>query len=201
MRRRPALSLSVPPLGGARAAVLHRPHPNVEALGRQLGAIGLAWEAHWPELPPACLGCDYAFFDVDRGFDAQFPWGPGEAPMPNVALIGSEAPGRIEWALSMGADAQMLLPVGASGVHAALLLARAAFDARRALEAEAEALRARLNERQTVVRAVLILAATGLGEEAAYAELRRRAQAARVTIEEAAARVAAGGGRAVGRRP
>jgi len=135
---------------------------------------------------------------VDRGHDAQFPWKPGEAPMPTVALIGSEAPGRIEWALAMGADTQMLKPVGAGGVYAALLLARAAFEARRALEAETQALRARLSERQTVVRAVLALAATGLGEEAAYAELRRRATAWRVTIEEAAGRLVAGG--AVGRR-
>jgi AmiR/NasT family two-component response regulator len=182
MRRR----LLVPELGGARAAILHRPHPTVDALGRQLSAIGLAWEAHWPDLPPAALGADYAFFDVDRGHDAQFPWEPGQAPMPTVALIGSEAPGRIEWALAMGADAPMLKPVGGSGAYAALLLARAAFESRRALEGQAEALRARLGERQTVVRAVLLLAATGLGEEAAYAELRRRATAGRVTIEEAA---------------
>lgn len=196
MRRR----LHVPALGGARAAILHRPHATVEALGRQLSAIGLAWEAHWPDLPPAALAADYAFFDVDRGFDAQFPWEPGQAPMPTVALIGSEAPGRIEWALSMGADASMLKPVGAGGAYAALLIARAAFEGRHALLAEAEALRARLSERQTVVRAVLLLAASGLGEEAAYAELRRRAQGARVTIEEAAARIAArgpAGGRAL----
>lgn len=194
--------LAVPELGGARAAILHRPHATVEALGRQLSAIGLTWEAHWPDLPPAALGADFAVFDVDRGHDAQFPWKPGEAPMPAIALIGSEAPGRIEWALSMGADAQLLKPVGAGGAFAALLIARAAFDARRALEASARDLRARLAERQTVVRAVLILAAAGLGEEGAYAELRRRASAARVTIEEAARLVAGpGGGRVVDRRP
>jgi AmiR/NasT family two-component response regulator len=174
----------------------------VDTLGRQLSAIGLSWEAHWPDLPPAALGADYVFFDVDRGHDAQFPWEPGRAPMPTVALIGSEAPGRIEWALSMGADAPMLKPIGGSGAYAALLLARAAFESRRALEAEAEALRARVGERQTVVRAVLLLVATGLGEEAAYAELRRRATAQRVTIEAAARGLVQDprGGRAVDRR-
>ena len=47
------------------------------------------------------LAADFLFFDADLGHDAQFPWAPGAAPMPPIALIGSEAPGRIEWALSI----------------------------------------------------------------------------------------------------
>lgn len=193
------MRLRVPDLGGARALVLHRPHPTVQALARQLSAIGLSHEAHWPDLPPSALGADFVIFDMDRGHDEQFPWSPGEAPMPLIALIGSEAPGRVEWALRMGADAQLLKPVGDSGVYSALLIARAAFEARRALAGEIAALRARLAERQTVVRAVTLLAAGG-DDEAAYAELRRLAMAGRVTIEEAAARVLAGGGTHVRRR-
>ncbi|NAZ35671.1 ANTAR domain-containing response regulator [Rubellimicrobium sp. CFH 75288] len=191
--------LATPVLAGARAAILHRPHPTVEALTRQLAAIGLAAEAHWPDLAPSVLAADFVFFDVDRGHDAQFPWKPGEAPMPMVALIGSEAPGRIEWALSMGADAQLLKPVGDGGVYSALLIAHSAFVARRALAAEVEGLRARLAERRTVLRAVLLLAG-GQGEEAGYAALRRRAMEWRVTIEEAAARILAARGPARGGR-
>ena len=92
--------LYVPNLGGARAVIVHRPHPTVAALKRQLGAIGLSVEACWPELPASAVMADYIFFDVDMGHDSQFPWKPGDAPMPMIALIGSEAPGRIEWALS-----------------------------------------------------------------------------------------------------
>ncbi|WP_210530151.1 ANTAR domain-containing response regulator [Rubellimicrobium arenae] len=193
--------LRVPDLGGARAVILHRPHPTVQALVRQLSAIGLQAEAHWPDLPASALGADFVFFDMDMGHDEQFPWKPGQAPMPMIALIGSEAPGRVEWALGMGADAQLLKPVGDSGVYSALLIARAGFEARRTLATEIEGLRARLAERQTVVRAVTILAA-GQDDEAAYAELRRLAMSWRVTIEEAAARVVANGeaGR-VRRRP
>lgn len=184
--------LAVPDLGGARALVLHRPHATVTALERQLSAIGLAHEAHWPDLPASALGADFVFFDLDRGHDEQFPWAPGAAPMPTVALIGSEAPGRVEWALRMGADAQLLKPVGDHGVFSALLLARSAFEARRALASEIDSLRARLGERQTVVRAVMLLAEEG-DDEAAYAKLRRLAMEGRVTIEEAARRVVEGG--------
>jgi AmiR/NasT family two-component response regulator len=181
--------LKIPDLGGARAMILHRPHATVEALTRQLRAIGLAASDHWPELPAAALGADYVFFDADMGHDGQFPWAPGEAQMPMIALIGSEAPGRIEWALTQGADAQLLKPVGDNGVFSALLIARQAFDSRRALGNEIAGLRQRLAERQTIVRAVTLLAARGKTEEEAFAQLRQLAMAWRETIEQAAARV------------
>ncbi|MBS0122598.1 ANTAR domain-containing response regulator [Thetidibacter halocola] len=183
--------LRIPDLGGARAMILHRPHATVEALTRQLRAIGLATSDHWPELPAAALGADYVFFDTDMGHDGQFPWKPGEAPMPMIALIGSEAPGRIEWALRQGADAQLLKPVGDNGVFSALLIARQAFESRRASGDEIAGLRQRLAERQTIVRAVTLLAARGKTEEEAFAQLRQLAMAWRETIEQAAARVVA----------
>ena len=89
--------LRIPDLGGAVAVILHRPHPTVAALARQLEAIGLRTQCHWPELPPAAQSADYLFIDVDPAHEDQFPWLPGRAPMPTIALIGSEAPGRIEW--------------------------------------------------------------------------------------------------------
>ena len=111
----------------------------------------------WPELPVEALAADFVFFDADLGFDEQFPWKPGEAPMPLVALIGSEAPGRIEWALSHNADAQLLKPVGNAGVYSALLIARQSFEARKHLAGEIASLRQRVAERQTIVRAVAAL--------------------------------------------
>lgn len=182
----------VPDLGGARAAILHRPHATVTALSRQLVAIGLTVSDHWPDLPAAALGADYVFFDADLGHDGQFPWERGAAPMPLIALIGSEAPGRIEWALAAGAAAQILKPVGDHGVYSALLIARQAFEARRALGAEIDDLTRRVAERQTVVRAVTLLAARGKSEDEAYDQLRQMAMAWRVTIEAAAGRIVAG---------
>lgn len=180
-------------LGGAQAIILHRPHPTVQALTRQLTAIGLAVTQVWPELDASALGADFVFFDADMGHDAQFPWAPGASPMPMIALIGSEAPGRIEWSLEAGAHAQMLKPVGDNGAYATLLVARAAFDAQAALSVEIAGLRRRLDERQTLVRAVTLLAARGGTEAEAYDRLRQMAMAWRVTLEEAAARIAAAG--------
>lgn len=180
-------------LGGAQAIILHRPHPTVQALTRQLTAIGLTVTQIWPQLDARALGADFVFFDADMGHDEQFPWAPGAAPMPMIALIGSEAPGRIEWSLHMGAHAQMLKPVGDNGAYATLLVARAAFDAQASLGDEIAGLRRRLGERQTVVRAVTLLQARGLSDAAAYDRLRQMAMSWRITVEEAAARVVAAG--------
>jgi len=172
--------------------ILHRPHPVVQALERQLRAIGLDVQQSWPDLGPEVLAADFVFFDADMGHDDQFPWRPGESPMPMIALIGSEAPGRIEWSLRAGAHAQLLKPVGDSGAYSALLIARDAFDVQRTLSVEIEGLRQRLDERQTVVRAVTLLAArAGKDDAAAYDQLRQMAMAWRVSFEDAAARVVA----------
>ena len=181
----------IPNLGGASAFILHRPHATVTSIARQLAAIGLQASDCWPELPPEALAADFVFFDVDLGFDEQFPWRAGEAPMPLIALIGSEAPGRIEWALSQKADAQLLKPVGTGGVYSALLIARQSFEARRRLADEIASLQSRLAERQTIVRAVAALSAQGVDDTRAYAQLRSLAMNWQISIEEAARRIVA----------
>ena len=189
MKRPP---LRIQNLGGATAVILHRPHAVVQTLERQLGAIGLEVEQSWPDLGPQALGANFVFFDADMGHDDQFPWEPGSSPMPMIALIGSEAPGRIEWALRAGAHAQLLKPIGDSGAYSAILIARDAFEVQRTLSNEISDLRRRLDERQTVVRAVTLLAARmGMDDAAAYNRLRRMAMDWRISFEEAAARVVA----------
>ena len=111
--------------------------------------------------------------------------------MPMIALIGSEAPGRIEWALSRKADAQLLKPIGNAGVYSALLIARQSFEAQRRLAGEIAALQSRVAERQTIVRAVAALCAQGVDDARAYEQLRSLAMGWQVSMEEAAARIVA----------
>lgn len=181
-------------LGGAHAIILHRNHTTLRALSRQLIAIGLTVSTHWPELDAGAMGADFVFFDADMGHDEQFPWEKGKSPMPLIALIGSEAPGRIEWALAAGAHAQLLKPIGDNGAYSALLIARATYNAAKASAAEVQSLTMRLNERQSVVRAVNYLMNSEGDEDAAYDRLRRMAMDWRISFEEAAQRVVARGG-------
>jgi AmiR/NasT family two-component response regulator len=181
----------IPNLGGAKAFVLHRPHPTVQAITRQLAAIGLDATDCWPELPAEALAAEFVFFDADLGFDEQFPWPAGHAPMPLIALIGSEAPGRIEWALfTHRANAHLLKPVGTAGVYSSLLIARQNFEERKRLAARIDTLQARVAERHTIVRAVAALAKDSDYEQG-FARLRSLAMGWQVNVEEAAARVMA----------
>ncbi|WP_394892345.1 ANTAR domain-containing response regulator [Mesorhizobium sp. AaZ16] len=179
----------IPHLGGARALVLHRAHADGAAVLRQLAAIGLSAEAAWPDLPADAMLADFVFFDADMACDEQMPWAPGEAPMPLIALIGTEAPGRVEWALRQRADAHLVKPVGNAGIYSALLIARQKFEERKALYREIDSLRGQVAERRTVVRAVLRLTERGQTEAEAFALLRRLAMDGQTTLEAAAARL------------
>lgn len=183
----------IPKLGGKTALILHRPHANLAALHRQLAAIGLHTREAWPNLSSDVLGADFLFFDVDMACDSQFPWSPGEAPMPLIALIGSEAPGRIEWAISHRVDAHLLKPIGSAGIYSALLIARQKFDERRALESQNAEMRVQIAQRGIIVRAILNLMKKGVEEDEAYRVLRSTAMRKRITIEDAAVSVVNGG--------
>ena len=181
----------IPHLSGARALVLHRSHADSATLMRQLAAIGLSAELAWPDLPVDAVLADFVFFDADMAADGQMPWTPGEAPMPLIALIGTEAPGRVEWALKQRADAHLIKPIGNAGIYSALLIARQKFDERQALYQEIAGLRAQVAERRTVVQAIVLLTAQGQTEAQAFALLRKLAMDGQVTLEQAAAHLLA----------
>jgi AmiR/NasT family two-component response regulator len=177
-----------------RALILHRPHATTEAIVRQLTQIGIAAACAWPELPDGFDVADYGviFFDADMGHDEQFPWPAGETPIPAIALIGSEAPGRIAWAIRRGADAQLLKPVAGGGVFSALLIAREAFVRRARLRDEVAGLRRRLDGREILAEATaLLMLDDNLSATDAYRALRRRAMDAQLPLEEMAARLVA----------
>lgn len=177
-----------------RALILHRPHANLKPLNRQLSQIGIEADAMWPDLPAdaGTRGYSVLFFDADMGHDSQFPWPAGQAPMPTIALIGSEAPGRIAWTMRQGADAHLLKPVGSAGVYSALLIANQAFMRRQALGSEVAGLSSRLAKREALAEATaMIMVTERLSAPRAYDRLRKLAMEARIPIEDQAERLIA----------
>ncbi|MGQ2904869.1 MAG: ANTAR domain-containing response regulator [Neoaquamicrobium sediminum] len=180
---------------GWRALILHRQHQNVDALMAQCARIGITADQAWPTLENAVAISDYRvlLIDADMGYDEQFPWAPGLAPMPIIALIGSEAPGRIAWTIGQGADAQLLKPIGSAGLYSALVVASQAFLRRTAQMQEITLLKDQLAKRQVVAQATAILMLKhSCDAEAAYGRLRKIAMAERRSIEKAAAGIVAG---------
>ncbi len=174
-----------PLLAQWHAVILHRDHPSVDALRRQLELLHIRVTLCWPHLNE--VGADVVFFDADMGHDDQFPWPRGYAPMPMIALIGSEAPGRIEWALDQGSNAHLLKPIGSTGAYSALLIAADAYAKVQAQADDIRALEDRLRQRPIVVRAILhLLQNEGGGEAAAWKRLRSVSMDWGMTIEDAA---------------
>lgn len=185
--------MSTPNFVGLRAVILHRPDAGVERLARQLHLLGLAVEQRWEPLGPDAA-CDIVLVDADQGWNGLLPWPAGAAPVPVVALLGSEAPGRIAWAIEQGAGAIIAKPIAPAAAYPALVLAHHVFEDRRLARERIEALTARLKLRGAVLRAVEAVAlSTGTDEEAAYHRLRRFAMQRRMTLEQAAAAVLARG--------
>ena len=176
--------------------MLHRPGDPTHRLTRQLTLLGLSVEVRWQPLTDAA-GVDLVLVDADEGWTGLLPWRGADKPVPLVALLASEAPGRIAWALDQGADALIAKPVTPSAVLPALVMAvRRHGEARDAADMLAE-LRERIRLRPLVLGAVEHLrSARGWGEDEAYRHLRREAMRQRVTLEQcAAALLAAGHGR------
>ncbi|NML76990.1 ANTAR domain-containing protein [Rhizobium sp. S-51] len=174
-------------LASWHAVILHRDHPSVDALKRQLELLHIRVSVVWPQVDGADADCDVVFFDADMGHDGQFPWPRGFAPMPMIALIGSEAPGRVEWALAQGSNAHLLKPIGSTGAYSALLIAAHAYQVTRSQADDIRALEDRLRQRPIVVRAVLkLLQQERLDEAGAWKRLRKIAMDWGMTIEETA---------------
>jgi AmiR/NasT family two-component response regulator len=191
--------LDIPNFRTWTAIILHRPHPDADAIARQLERIGVTVSPVWPEI--AAAEADVILFDADLGYDEQFPWEAGEAPMPLIALLGSETPGRVEWAISQGADAHLLKPIGSAGIYSALVIASHNFALRRQLFSEVDDLRGRLRNRPKIARALIaIMQSEGVDEQTAFRQLRRVAMNLRRNLGDAAEIVLARQGKAHGAR-
>ncbi|MDQ0394474.1 ANTAR domain-containing response regulator [Labrys monachus] len=184
---------TTPSFNGWHAAVLHRLDDGIERLGRQLERLGLAVTVQWAPLDLARINPDIVLVDADQGWDGLLPWQAGAAPMPLVALLGSEAPGRIAWAMEHGAGALIAKPVASSAVYPSLVMAVHMHAQRLAMAKRCADLEERMRLRPLVHGAVhAIMAARLVDESAAYSLLRCTAMRRRLTIEQIAAGIVAG---------
>ncbi|WP_417815734.1 ANTAR domain-containing response regulator [Thalassospira alkalitolerans] len=192
----------IPNFRGWHAWVLHRPSAAIDPLTRQLERLGMTVDRYWPDLPDqndasanlSVKPVDILFFDADMGMDEQFPWPGDAAPMPTVALIGSEAPGRLEWVLSRQSGAHLQKPVSSAGVFSSAVLAVHAFEQQQKLRAEISELRRRLKLRPVVARVLMtVMRSHNIDEHGALRAIRAEAMKKQQTIEDYCAAIVASG--------
>lgn len=176
-----------PNFTGWRAVILAEEDGNVERLRRQLSLLGFTSFVQWLPLSDADLP-DLVIVDADRGWDELLPWPARRPARPVVALLGSEAPGRIAWAIGCGAGAIIPKPVSSASIYPALVLAVSSHEQRQEEEARIAHLEERLRLRPIVFAAIERLKVSrSIDEEAAYALLRDHAMRQRMPIERLAA--------------
>jgi len=178
---------------GLHALVLHRADRDGRTLCEQLQRLGLSTQLLAPDAVIDPAGAQVCFFDVEAGHDGLFPWPRGAAPIPIVALIGSETRARLEWMLSHEPHACITKPIRSSGVYSALVIADHAFARGRRLEKDLADLNDRVRSRRLVFDALLRLMTTfGVDEAAGYRMLRTASQQRRLSIEQVSALVVGG---------
>ncbi len=178
------MTMRIPNFRGQRALVLHRQDRNRDAVMEQLERLGVQVTVRWPADAVTAAGADMIFFDSDLGFDNLFAWAPGAASVPLIALLGSEAPGRIEWTLAQEPSAYLLKPVGSTGVFSVLSIAFHNFALKREREAARRRLESRLQPNGTVLLAVATLMKRYEADaEVAFRMLRTESMCRRVTLE------------------
>jgi AmiR/NasT family two-component response regulator len=181
-----------PNFAGWNAIILHREDSNTERLIRQLKLLGLRPSVQWKPIEAAALP-DMVIVDADQGWDDLLPWRGTNPPIPVVALLGSEAPGRIAWALEQGASAIVAKPVAASAVYPALVMALSIHEERKATTEKLQYLEERIRLRPLVYAAVQkIMEQHKVDEERAYSILRQCAMRRRLPMEQLSAFILGG---------
>lgn len=176
-------NFNTPNFRGWRAVIVHRHSENMDRLVRQLARLGIEAELVWPTLE-GVESADIVFFDGDNAYDGVFPWPEGHAPVPMIALMGSEAPGRLEWALRQGVSAHLLKPIGSGGVFSTLVFAVANFNQQQQMAAEIAEMKSKARLRPVVVRTVIsIMQQYQVDEDVAYKLIRDEAMKRRQSVE------------------
>ncbi|HUC64384.1 MAG TPA: ANTAR domain-containing protein [Stellaceae bacterium] len=177
------MTMRIPNFRNKRALLLHRHDRNLDAVVEQLEKLGVYVTVRWPAEGVSASDTDVVFFDSDLAFDGLFAWMPGAAPAPLIAMLGSEAPGRIEWTLAQQQSAYLLKPIGSTGVFTALSIAFHHFALRRAQEEELCRLEAGLERRADVIQAtVTLMRRYEVSPETAFRMLRAESMRRRATL-------------------
>ncbi|NRA87858.1 MAG: ANTAR domain-containing protein [Rhizobiales bacterium] len=181
-----------PNFNGKKALILHRNGESMKRLTRQLERLGMQVTISWPEFPKGDdvyqngeLNFDMVFVDADNGYDELFPWLSGAPPVPLIALLGSELPGRLEWAMSQNIVSHISKPIQSSGVFSALVFAVSNFEKMKIEQVHLESLEMIVSSRPAVLRGVSALMKHGdLNEDQAFALIRKAAMDNRTSIEK-----------------
>ncbi|MEQ9639708.1 MAG: hypothetical protein RIM84_06740 [Alphaproteobacteria bacterium] len=174
----------IPSFRGLRASIEHPAGADRTMLQSQLERLGLI------VIVDDAMRCgeptaDIHFFDGDAihgQCDDEIEPLPRDIPV--IALIGSEAPGRLEVLFALQPSAYLTKPIRRTGIYSCLAIAMRNHAQLRLTNERLQAAEQRLGQRRKVISAVVRLMQGGArSEDAAYRMLQRAAMSRRQSIE------------------
>jgi AmiR/NasT family two-component response regulator len=112
--------------------------------------------------------------------------------VPVIAIVGLEAPGRLQRAFELEPAAVLYKPLRSTGIYSALFFATNEHRRRHDVAQELQLLEGRHRSRRFVTRAIVhLMRDRGIDDEEAFRLLRKESMRRRLTIEEYAVQLAA----------
>lgn len=172
----------------SRALLWAGPDFKAEALERTLSTLGVSM-VRVEHIDGATLdhNRDIVFLDADQVINPAVLMMVGSSlpAAPVVGIVGVEAPSRLKLLAEAGGTAILRKPIQASAVYSALFLSVNNYRRMRAMEQRLAEQAKKRHGRRFVVKAIVALVqAHGIGDEEAYARLRRESMRRRIGIEE-----------------
>jgi len=181
---------------GVNALVIHGEDRNRAVLTETLTRLGLKVQAVDPADAPAIRGAlsdaEIVIFDTDMAEAVALACGGERIAVPAIAIVGLEAPGRLQRALELEPSAVLHKPLRSTGIYSALFFAANEQRRRLDLAAKMQLLEGRHRSRRFVTRAIVqLMRDRGVDDEEAFRLLRKESMRRRLTIEEYAVHLAA----------
>jgi response regulator NasT len=136
-------------------------------------------------------------FDTDMAEAVALAWTGERNAMPAIAIVGLEAPGRLQRAFELEPSAVLYKPLRSTGIYSALFFAANEHRRRQELALKMQLLEGRHRNRRFVTRAIVqLMRDRAIDDEEAFRLLRKESMRRRLTIEEYAVQLSADQGEA-----
>jgi AmiR/NasT family two-component response regulator len=179
---------------GVHALVIHGQDRNRAVLTETLTKLGLKVRVADPSdaltIRGALTETEILVFDTDMAEAAALALAGERVAVPVIAIVGLEAPGRLQRAFELEPSAVLYKPLRSTGIYSALFFATNEHRRRRELCLKMQLLEARHRSRRFVTRAIVeLMRDRSIDDEEAFRLLRKESMRRRLTIEEYAVRL------------
>ena len=180
---------------GINALVIHAEDRNRTILTETMTRLGLKICVSDPSdvlaIRNGLGGAEIVVFDTDMVEGMALASAGERIMVPVIAIVGLEAPGRLQRAFELEPSAVLYKPLRSTGIYSALFFATNEHRRRNDVAQDLQLLEARHRSRRFVTRAIVhLMRDRGIDDEEAFRLLRKESMRRRLTIEEYAVQLA-----------